>query len=268
MIKKAIAFLKRDFLIHKSYKLSFFLGFLTIAASVITFYFIARVFGENAGHYLQSYGGEYFPFVLIGLAFSDFLFMGLNTFSSAIRSEQMTGTLGAILISPTRIANILIGTSIWDFAFAASRVFIYLIIGVFIFGISINPSGIFTALIILVLSVLSFSGIGIIAGSFIMVFKKGDPVTWLFSGVSALLGGVYYPVAVLPPILQKFSHALPITYSLRAVRLALLGESALRDLVPEILALTMFSLIILPLSIMAFKFSVNRAKKDGTLLQY
>ena len=267
-LKKIIAFLKKDFLIYKSYKLSLLLNGLTIMATVVTFYFIARIFGKSTGQYLSLYGGEYFPFVLIGLAFSDFLFMGLSTFSQAIRSEQMTGTLGAILISPTKISNILVGSSIYDFMFSACRVVIYLLIGIVVFGVSINISGIFTTLVILLLTVLSFSGLGIMSGAFIMIFKKGDPVAWAITGVSALLGGVYYPVDVLPNVLQKFSQFLPITYSLRASRMALLGKATLIDLVPDILVLAMFSLIILPLSIMAFKFSVSKAKRDGTLLQY
>jgi ABC-2 type transport system permease protein len=267
-LKKIIAFLKKDFLIYKSYRLSLLLNCLTIIATIVTFYFIARIFGEGTSRYLQSYGGEYFPFVLIGLAFSDFLFMGLSTFSQAIRSEQMTGTLGAILITPTKISNILIGASIYDFMFSGARVFLYLLIGVVIFGVSINLSGIFVSFVILGLTVLSFSGLGILAGSFIMIFKKGDPITWAMTGVSALLGGVYYPVDVLPNSLQRASEFLPITYALRASRMALLGEAALIDLVPDILILAMFSLIILPVSMAAFRFSVGRARMAGTLLQY
>ena len=268
MLKKIIAFLKRDFLIHKSYKLSFLLSFLTILASVVTFYFIAKIFGKGAFPYLQSYGGKYFPFVLIGIAFSDFFFTGLSAFAHAIHDEQVTGTLGALLITPTSLSNILLGSSLWEFSLAVLRVVIYLILGIVIFGVQINFSGLFISLIVLFLTVVSFSGLGIIAASFIMVFKRGDPVTWAFAGISSLLGGVYYPIAVLPPILQKFSRLLPITYSLRATRLALLGECSLRNLLPDILVLVIFSLVILPLSIVVFKFSVEKAKKDGTLLQY
>ncbi len=268
MLSKSIRFFKKDFLIQKSYKLSFILSFFSIFTSVTTFYFIARVFDKGSNPYLDSYGGQYFPFVLIGIAFSDFLFMGLKTFSSAIRNEQLTGTLGAILITPTKLSNILVGTSIWDFGFASFRVFVYLLLGVGIFGVSINLSGLAAALVILLLTVVSFSGLGIIAGSFIMVFKKGDPVTWAFSGISALLGGVYYPVAVLPDYLQKLSRLLPITYSLRAMRMALLGKLPFERLMENALMLVLFSVIILPLSIMCFNYSVKKAKIDGTLLQY
>jgi len=267
-IKKIIAFLKKDFSIQKSYRMSFVLNIFSILASVVTFYFIAKVFGKNASPYLSAYGGQYFPFVLIGIAFSDFLFTGLRAFSGAIRSEQVTGTLGSLLMTPTKLSTILIGSAVWDFAFAALRVFIYLFFGAALFGVSINPSGIFISLVILVLTAASFSAMGIVSGSFIMLFKKGDPVTWALAGVSSLLGGVYYPVDVLPQVMQKASYFLPITYSLRAVRSALLGGASLTALTPDIFILALFSAALLPFSIIIFRYSVKMAKSNGTLLQY
>jgi ABC-2 type transport system permease protein len=268
VISKVLAFLKRDYLINTSYRFSFFLKIIAILAYIATFYYIAKIFAKTTTTHLQLYGGEYFPFVLIGIAFSDFLFMGLSAFSHAIRDEQLTGTLGALLISPTRISNILLGSAIWEFTLAAIRVLIYLILGITIFGVRINISGLFIALVVLLLSAVSFSGVGIIAASFIMIFKKGEPISWVFAGGSSLLSGVYYPIGVLPPILQKLSWLLPMTYSLDAIRLALLGKYSLKILLPDILALVIFSLVLLPLSIMLFKYSVKKAKRDGTLLQY
>jgi ABC-2 type transport system permease protein len=41
-------------------------------------------------------------------------------------------------------------------------------------------------------------GLGIISAAFIMRFKKGNPVTWMVATASELLGGVYFPIDVLP----------------------------------------------------------------------
>jgi len=66
----------------------------------VTFYFIAKLFGRAATPYLESYGGDYFSFVLIGIAFSDYLGVGLTSFAGIIREGQMLGTLEAMLITP------------------------------------------------------------------------------------------------------------------------------------------------------------------------
>jgi ABC-2 type transport system permease protein len=124
------------------------------------------------------------------------------------------------------------------------------------------------ALLILALTVVSFSSLGIIAASFIIVLKRGDPVTWVFNSLSSLLGGVYYPITILPGWLQFLSNFLPITYSLRAMRLALLQSYSFSALAPDILALALFSLILLPLSLLAFRYAVHRARVDGSLTYY
>jgi ABC-2 type transport system permease protein len=131
-----------------------------------------------------------------------------------------------------------------------------------------SDANLFAAMIILILTIICFSGLGIISASFIMIFKRGDPVNWVFGSVSALLGGVFYPITVLPIWLRFFSYLLPITYSLRGMRLALLQGYSLSALTLEILALIVFSVLLLPLGIICFRYAVKKAKMDGSLTQY
>jgi hypothetical protein len=52
------------------------------------------------------------------------------------------------------------------------------------------------------------------------------------------------------------------------MRLALLKGASLFELLPNILSLLAFALIMLPVSLFAFRYSVRRAKRDGSLTQY
>jgi len=266
--RKALTFIKRDFIIATSYRFAFFLQLFGILFSVLTFYFLARMFGDAAIPYLEPYGGDYFSFVLIGIAFSSYLTTGLGSFSGSIRNEQMMGTLEAMLVTPTKTSLIIVFSSLWNFIFTSIRVLAYLSIGVFLLNVNMSNANLFGALITLILTIICFSSLGIISASFIMVLKQGDPINWAFSAVSGLLGGVFYPITVLPQWLQMFSHILPITYSLRAMRHALLQGYTLEALAPDIFALVIFSIVMLPLSIITFKYAVRRAKVDGSLTQY
>ena len=266
--KKVWAFIKRDISIEMSYKLSFFLQFFGILFSVLTFYFIAKMIGDAAVPYLEPYGGDYFSFVLIGIAFESYLWTGLQSFSATIRRGQMMGTLEAMLVTPTRVDTIVLSSSLWDYIFATFRILIFLLLGVFLFGVNMSDANLFAAMIILILTIICFSSLGIVSASFIMIFKRGDPVNWVFGSVSALLGGVFYPITVLPVWLRFFSYLLPITYSLRGMRLALLQGYPLSALTLEILALIVFSVLLLPLGIICFRYAVKKAKMDGSLTQY
>ena len=96
--QKMAAFIKRDFSTNISYRLSFFFQFSGIFFSVVTFYFIAKLFGKAATPYLESYGGDYFSFVLIGIAFSDYLGVGLSSFAGTIREGQMLALFSVVLL--------------------------------------------------------------------------------------------------------------------------------------------------------------------------
>ena len=268
MFKKIFIFIKRDFALATSYKFSFFLQLFGIFFSVLTFYFIAKLFGDAAVPYLEPYGGDYFSFVLIGIAFSNYLWTSMGSFSGSIRNEQMMGTLEAMLITPTKISLIILSSSLWNFIFTSIKVFIYLLLGVFLFSVDMNNANIFAAFIILALTIICFSSLGILSASFIMVLKQGDPVNWIFNTLSGLLGGVFYPITVMPNWLQYLSYFLPITYSLRAMRHALLQGYSLEALAPDLIALVIFSIIMIPLSMLAFNYAVKGVKIDGSLTQY
>lgn len=267
-IQKALAFIRRDFLLEWSYSFSFFLQFFHVFFSAAVFYFIARMIGSADLPQLAPYGGDYFSFVLIGIALSGYFGVGLSSFSQEIRKAQTTGTLEAMLTTPTRLSTVVISSSLWNYLLTTLRVLVYILLGVAVLGVNITPRGWGPAVVILILTVFSMSSLGIIAASFIMVIKKGDPVTWVLNALTNLLGGIYYPVEILPVWLRFFSAFLPVTYALRGMRGALLVGASFMDIQEDLLVLTAFSVILLPLSLAGFRLAVRRAKQDGSLSHY
>ncbi len=267
-LSKAIAFLRRDLKSELTYRLSFFLQFFRVFFSIAVFYFIAQMLGEAAIPQLQPYGGDYFSFVLIGIALSEYFGVGLSAFSRSLRKAQTTGTLEAMLSTPTRLSTVIVSSALWSYLMTTFRVLVYLGVGGLFLGVDLAGSNLGAILLILVLTIISFSSLGILAASFIIVLKRGDPITWIFGAVSSLLGGIYYPIEILPKWLQVLSAFLPITYSLRGMRLALLEDAGFGALKIDLLALLAFSVVLVPLSLAAFRFAVGKAKADGSLTHY
>jgi ABC-2 type transport system permease protein len=236
----ATAFLKRDVSMALSYRMSFVLRIFGIFFSVASFYFLSRLFGGAMVSQLDQYGGDYFSFVLIGLAF----------------------------ISPTRLSTILLSSSLWSYLQTTINVIIYLIIGALVFGFNVSQANFITAIVVLILSIVSFSGFGILSAAVVLVIKQGDPISWLFGSFSTLLAGVYYPISVLPGWLTPLSHALPMTYALDAMRLAMLKGASLYDVRLDVMVLLGFSVVLTPIAFYAFKLALKRAKIEGSLIQY
>ncbi len=267
-ISKPIAFIYRDFINAASYKFAFLTQFFGIFISTLTLFFLSKLLGKAVVLDLEPYGGNYFSFVLIGVALFSYLQVSMQSLSNSIREGQALGTLEALLVTQTEIPTIILSSSLYAFIWTSIRVMVYLAVGVLVFGMDIGKANLPVGLFILLLTIVSCSSLGIISAGFVMVLKRGDPINWVFSGLSGLLGGLYYPISILPDWLQNFAYLLPITYSLEGMRLALLKGYSFAELLPNILALVVFSIVMLPISILIFQYSVKRAKMDGTLTHY
>lgn len=268
MIRLLAAFLERDFRIEVSYRVSFLLSLSGAFFSVVTYYFISVLIGDSARDILAPYGGDYFSFVIIGIAFAGYFGLGLNGFTRALREAQTTGTLEAMMMTPVPVSLIVLGSSAWSYAFTTFRVLLLLGLGTLFLGLNLTGANYTAALVVLVLSIAAFASIGIVAASVIMVIKRGDPVTMLFGSVASLVGGVLYPVEIMPGWLQFIANLLPITYALRAMRNALLAGAGWAELAPDVVALLLFCLIFFPISLLAFRYAVDRARQDGSLTHY
>ncbi|HZE88491.1 MAG TPA: ABC transporter permease [Verrucomicrobiae bacterium] len=273
VLLKAWAFILRDLAIEMSYRSAFVLQFMGVFVSVGIWFFLSDMFHGMAPAMKGVEGGEYFPFILVGVAFYHYLTVALTAFASRVRNEQLTGTLEAMLVSPTRTPTLILASSLWDFVFTSFRVVVYLAVGVAVAWlagrpIAIHASGVFPSVVVLGLTILSFCGIGIIVASSVIYFKRGESINSFVTSASALIGGVFYPTQALPAWLQSFSSFLPITYALRGIRRALLSGASLSDLIPELQVLSLFALVLVPLGLVVFRWSLKLARRDGTLVQY
>src|SRR5688572_5784537 len=104
-------FLRRDVKIAMSYRLQFFFNIASVLSLCFTFFFLALMMERVEIASLQKYGGKYFGFVLVGIAFSTYLDAALRSFSTVIRTAQMTGTLEAMLTARTKIGPLIAGSA-------------------------------------------------------------------------------------------------------------------------------------------------------------
>jgi ABC-2 type transport system permease protein len=97
------------------------------------------------------------------------------------------------------------------------------------------------------------------------LFKRGNPSKWFFIGISSVVGGMLFPVSILPGWLQVVAYLNPVTYALDAMRAALLDGASLVAVAKPLLILFLFAIVLLPTSIMAFSWALRRTKVTGTL---
>ena len=148
------------------------------------------------------------------------------------------------------------------------RTAIYIGWGAILFGFPLQGANWLGALLVLGASVLAFSGVGILSASYLLIFKRGNPVNWAILGLSSVVGGMMYPISVLPVWLQYVARLIPVTYSLEGMRAAILGHASTRELLPSIAGLLLFAALLLPISFAIFSWALRRTKVTGTLTHF
>ena len=265
---KIYLFLKRFLVTMISYKTALALGVAGGFVGLLQFSFMGRFLEDgNSFPALQQYGGNLLAYLIIGSAFTGFVGVSLSSFQGTIRSEQQMGTLEYLLLSNTRLELLLIYAGVMNFIESTINVAILLTVVVFVFDVPLSVN-IPAALITVVLTITSLSGIGLMSAGVIIVTKVGDPITWGFTTLTGLLSGVLFPIEYLPNYLQYVSAILPTTHALHALRMVLIQDASLSTVAPQMLFLLVMTAITVPLGLLAIRLGFNQSRRVGSLAQY
>ena len=267
MLSKVWQLFLRDARTALSYPMSFWPQWIAIPLGVTGVWFISKLIPPSHHFGVGGQTGTYFSYVVLNVAFLGFQSTAVSAYQNAVRGTQSTGVLEALLVTPTDLPLLVVACSLWAFALTAVRVVVYLLSAMLIFHLDLSHANSAAILLSLALIVTCMSSFGIFSAASVMTFKQPSPTGLVFGSASQLLGGVFFPISLLPLWLQHVSQVLPITHGLGAIRAAAHGAT-LGQMGPDLVWLACASLLLLPLALFAFHRSVIRAKYDGTLGQY
>ena len=267
-LRKLALLFQRDFAVARSYRSAFLMDMFQTLLGSASFYFLSRFVESPTLERALPTGSNYFSFALVGIAFFDYLSVALSTFDGSLQEARQNGTLENLLVTQTSLPVILAGSSLYPFVLLSLRTAIYIGWGAVLFGFPVQGANWLGALLVLGASVLAFSGLGILSASYLLIFKRGNPVNLLILGLSTVVGGMMYPISVLPVWLQYVARLIPVTYSLEGMRAAILGHVSTLALLPTIAELLLFAAILLPLSFAIFSWALRRTKVTGTLTHF
>jgi ABC-2 type transport system permease protein len=265
IVRDFMLFFQRDLRIASSYRSPFVLELVEALFGAAMFYYVARFVDSPQLREALPQGTSYFAYSLVGFVFFDYLHAAVDSFDRSLEEARDTGTLEPLLVTQVSLPVVLIGSAMYPFALTTLRVGVYLGWGSALFGFPLRSANWLSVVVVLIATLLSFSGLGIFSSAYLLLFKRGNPSKWFFLGVSSIVGGMLFPVSVLPPWLQVVAHLNPVTYALDAMRAALLDGARVSAIAQPLLILIVFALILLPTSMLAFSWALQRTKITGTL---
>lgn len=198
----------------------------TLVTPIITASLYLFIFGATLGGRINIVEGfSYAQFVIPGL-----ILMGVinNSFSNVASSLFMSRYLGNIvdlMVTPITPAQLIL-------AYTLAAMIRGLTVGLIVWLISTLFAPLpwlfpLRALIMAVLASFLFAQFGIIAALYAKTFDSLAMYTNFIILPLIYLGGVFYPISILPPIWASLSHLNPLFYLIDGFRHALLGTSDL-----------------------------------------
>ncbi len=265
VLTSAVAFVKRELATYASYRAKLALGLASLVLSLVTFSFVGRVVAGAGSGFVTQYGMSYSSFAVVGIFVHSLAVSGLHSFRSAVRREQLQGTLELLLTTrlPSPVLVVLAGAG--ELAITVLGGAALMAGGAALVGLDLRLSPSLAGALVLYLLVMC--GVGLASAGVIMVSKEGEPVSWAVSGAAGLLGGVYFPVDMLPGWLQAGARALPTTHALAVARYGAQGTSA-HGFAGSLSFLAVSATASLIVGFAVLEWGCRRARIAGTLGHY
>jgi len=267
-LRKIPVFISRDFRILFTYKLAFSVSFFTIIFTLFHLVLFGSMFGSTNISSLSPYGGNFISYILIGSIGWGFLWSIMGATSESLNSEMMMGTLESVLLTSTKLYTLMLSYALFGCLFGLITIGVLMLVGFFMFSISVFANATIYTLIIFILSAMMMMGFGLIFGGLTMWLKRiGDTVP-LLQSIAMFFCGVYFPIVQLPDFLQPIANYMPFYYSIEGIRLSLIPTTPTSEIIGYILILLALSIIFITIGLYTLNKGLIKAKKDGTLAFY
>ena len=264
-LRKVWAYVKKEFLIELSYRFAFVLYIFGIFTALATYFFIDRLFGRQMTPDLAPFGASYFAYVLVGNAFFAYVGTAIGGVAGRVSAEQNWGTLEVLFGTPTRLWVVILAMTVWNTLYASAEVVIYFLVGGVGFGVDLSRINWGSLASVLGLAIVAFNSLGLFEAAWLLIFKRGAVLAWTVNGAGALLGGVFFPVTVLPTWLQHVSAWIPITHAIRGLQLAIYQGAPITQLAGELWTLALFCVVLAPLGLLSWGWALRHARVEGSL---
>jgi len=205
-------------------------------------------------------------YLVVGTLVWRYLSMIFYWITEIISIERWEGTIEYTLMAPVRRVTHMAGQTFFAVIYSLFFTAIILVVTVVLFEIDMSSANMFGGLMMLLVGSLSFVGVGVMGSILPLLFpERGAQMTHVIIALLLLVSGVYYPVEVLPEILQKLSVLSPATYVLDGTRLALLEGATTVELWPYVWPTFIMGIIAIPVGLRVFGQAERYAKRKGKL---
>lgn len=263
MARAFLAVMRRDLHVYLSYRTRLISQVLTAVFSLTLFYYVSRLVHVTG----FATPDAYFGYVVVGIALVSVLYSCFSV-AEIVRQELIAGTFERLLLSPFGAVRSMIAMSLFPLLFSFVLAAITLGIGAAVFGLQLHWATVPLAIPAMGLALLAFMPFGLFFAAITVSTKQGSVGTsWVIALIS-IVGGLYFPVTLLPEWVQTVSKLQPFTPATQMLRHLLVGGAQTVSTGSAVAKLLLFAAVLLPVSVLALHHAIRLGQRRGTIIEY
>ena len=219
--------------------------------------FISKFFTLNSDYYSNTVG-----IILTAAILYDFLFRASISFNMMFL-EDMSRNFTNLFIAPIKISEIITSLTLTAILRTLIGLIPAVILAVPLFGVSVFKLG--APLLFLLIALYLFGiSLGLLVTSGLLRFGPSfENIAWASLFFLAPLGCIYYPIEILPNVLQIIAKCLPLVHIFEEMR-SILMTGVVNNI--DIIRSISLSIIYFIFGVIIFYVSYFGAKNRGTLI--
>jgi ABC-2 type transport system permease protein len=257
------AVLRRDLRIFLSYRARFASQAASTLFSLVLFYYVSRLV------HVRSFGSpdRYYAFVVVGLSLLGVIYSSFSA-PALVRQELVAGTLERLVLSPFGAVRGVIAMTLFPLVYAACLSALSLLLAVAVFGLHLHALGVIASIPVLALALLAFLPFGLLLAGLTIALKQENVGTSWLVAVLSLVGGLYFPVSLLPGWVRIAGELQPFTPATALLRHLLVGSPLGEAPALALVKIGAFAAVLLPASVIALKAALRLGQRRATIIEY
>jgi ABC-2 type transport system permease protein len=200
---------------------------------------------------VQARSQNYLDFLVPGLLAFTIMQISISGSGYNIVEYRRKGILKRLFVTPLQPRHFIGGLVIARSLICLLQLTVLLAIAVTLLGVTIAGS-IATLSVVIVLGTALFLSLGFCLGSLAKTQQAIMAIGNLFTFPQMFLSGIFYPIDILPELIQPVAKLLPLSFVANGLREIAVNGAALAEILPTLLGLGVWAVIALILAIRLF----------------
>jgi len=186
---------------------------------------LGRASGSNpeATFYANTGTTNYVAYMLIGTSVFTLVNFAFWHVAYWLRWEQEAGTLEALYLVPTHRLWVVGGTALYSCLRGLFSALAAYFLGSLVLGVNPFEGQVLLAFVFILVGLIPLYSLTLLYGALILKVKEANALVNLMQWGVSFFMGIFFPIAIFPPLLKFIALLFPPTWMTNGVRSALLG---------------------------------------------